>query len=100
MSESESHPHCPCGDLISPGQPMTQVRHGFCDGETIADLDGSRAEDDIDYVVNYHAECYAENVLVHVPTREDNDRIWTDGRIADFIESVRMKLAGSRGGLR
>lgn len=56
-----------CENPIPEGVPMTQVRHGFCDGETVGNIDGSRDEDDIDYVINYHSECYAEEVLAHVP---------------------------------
>lgn len=30
-----------CENPIPEGEPMTQVRQGFCDGETIADIDGT-----------------------------------------------------------
>lgn len=63
-----SPPECyECEEPITEGQPMTQVRQGFCDGETVGSIDGSIAEGDIDYVINYHAQCYANSILAHVP---------------------------------
>ena len=47
-----------CDEPIPEGTPMTQVRQGFSDGETVADIDGSRCESDIDYIINYHAQCW------------------------------------------
>lgn len=62
-----------CEEPIPEGEPMTQVRQGFCDGETVADIDGSRDKRDIDYVINYHAQCYADKVLAHVPDSEGDE---------------------------